>query len=84
MTAMAMTLGTLAATDDEAVACLLQRSLYQCYESRLGQGARFGSDPAPFRLFPRVYLSARIGLRQGQVLPSSGFSARDVPIYCSG
>jgi len=55
MTGTGFALGTLDEVDDEAVACLLQRSLYQWYESRLGQGARFGSDPAPFRLFPRVY-----------------------------
>jgi GNAT superfamily N-acetyltransferase len=52
---MDITLGTLDATDDDAVARLLQRSLHGWYERRLRQGARFGTDPAPFRIFPRVY-----------------------------
>ena len=52
---MNVTLGTLEPTDDDAVARLLQRSLYDWYERRLRQGARFGTDPAPFRIFPRVY-----------------------------
>ena len=52
---MDITLGTLDATDDDAVARLLQRSLHDWYERRLRQGARFGTDPAPFRIFPRVY-----------------------------
>ncbi|GAA5146603.1 hypothetical protein GCM10023213_39970 [Prosthecobacter algae] len=29
--------------------------MVQWYESRLGQGARFGDSPAPFLLFPQVY-----------------------------
>lgn len=52
---MTTRLDTLAATDDDGVARLLQRSLYAWYESRLGQGARFGTDPTPYRVFPRVY-----------------------------
>lgn len=52
---MDITLGTLDASADEATALLLQRSLYDWYERRLRQGARFGTDPAPFRIFPRVY-----------------------------
>jgi len=50
-----ISLGTLQTADDAAVASLLQRSLYDWYERRLRQGARFGTDPAPFRIFPRVY-----------------------------
>ena len=45
----------LVAADHEAVARLLHRSLVQWYQSRLGQGARFGDSPEPFRLFPEVY-----------------------------
>lgn len=47
--------GPLRAADHEAVAGLLHRSLVQWYESRLGQGARFGDSPTPFLLFPQVY-----------------------------
>ncbi|MFM8379263.1 MAG: GNAT family N-acetyltransferase, partial [Planctomycetia bacterium] len=52
---MDISLGTLQTADDAAVASLLQRSLYDWYERRLRQGARFGTDPTPFRIFPRVY-----------------------------
>jgi len=52
---MTIELGTLHPRDDDAVAGLLQRSLYAWYESRLGQGARFGTDPTPYRIFPQVY-----------------------------
>lgn len=52
---MAPDLGTLVPGDDDAVAGLLQRSLHHWYESRLGQGARFGTDPTPYRVFPQVY-----------------------------
>lgn len=41
--------------DREPVARLLHRSLVQWYESRLGQGARFGDSHEPFLLFPDVY-----------------------------
>ncbi|MBB5036985.1 GNAT family N-acetyltransferase [Prosthecobacter dejongeii] len=47
--------GRLSAADHEAVSGLLHRSLVKWYESRLGQGARFGDSPAPFLLFPQVY-----------------------------
>jgi GNAT superfamily N-acetyltransferase len=47
--------GPLSSADHEAVAGLLHRSLVQWYESRLGQGSRFGDSPAPFLLFPQVY-----------------------------
>jgi len=52
---MSISLGRLGDDDDDAVAGLLQRSLHDWYERHLGQGARFGTDPAPFRVFPRVY-----------------------------
>ena len=45
----------LVATDHEAAARLLHRSLVHWYQSRLGQGARFGPSHEPFRLFPEVY-----------------------------
>lgn len=45
----------LTAADREATARLLHRALVHWYESRLGQGARFGDSPAPFTLFAEVY-----------------------------
>lgn len=45
----------LAASERDAVAGLLHRSLVGWYEAKLGQGARFGDDPEPFRLIPEVY-----------------------------
>ena len=45
----------LAPADHEAAARLLHRSLAHWYQSRLGQGARFGDRHEPFRLFPEVY-----------------------------
>lgn len=51
----ALTIRPLVAADHEATAQLLHRSLVQWYQSRLGQGARFGDRHEPFRLFPEVY-----------------------------
>lgn len=48
-------LTSLAPGDHEAVARLLHHSLVHWYESRLGQGARFGDSHEPFLLFPEVY-----------------------------
>ena len=48
-------LSTLTSGHEESVARLLHRSLVQWYESRLGQGNRFGSSHEPFLQFPRVY-----------------------------
>lgn len=45
----------LAASDHEPLARLLHRALVHWYESRLGQGARFGDSHEPFTLFPEVY-----------------------------
>jgi len=45
----------LTAADREPIAQLLHRALVHWYESRLGQGARFGDSPDPFTLFPEVY-----------------------------
>lgn len=45
----------LSSDDRRPVAELLHRSLVQWYESRLGQGARFGDSHEPFLLFPEVY-----------------------------
>ncbi len=45
----------LTAADREPIARLLHRALVHWYESRLGQGARFGDSHVPFTLFPDVY-----------------------------
>lgn len=50
-----LALRSLTVADHPAVARLLHHSLVSWYESRLGQGARFGDSPAPFLLFPEVY-----------------------------
>lgn len=47
----------LTAADREPIARLLHRALVHWYESRLGQGSRFGDSPDPFTLFPEVYES---------------------------
>lgn len=49
------TLRPLTLSDHDACAGLLHRSLVHWYQSRLGQGARFGDKAEPFRLFPEVY-----------------------------
>lgn len=41
--------------DHEAAAKLIHQSLVHWYQSRLGQGARFGTSHEGFRLFPEVY-----------------------------
>lgn len=46
---------TLRPEDHDEVAQVLHRTLVHWYETRLNQGARFGDNPAPFRLFPEVY-----------------------------
>ncbi|MCF7787106.1 MAG: GNAT family N-acetyltransferase [Prosthecobacter sp.] len=45
----------LIASDREPIARLLHRALVHWYESRLGQGSRFGDSHEPFTLFPDVY-----------------------------
>ncbi len=45
----------LTAADREPIARLLHRALVHWYESRLGQGERFGDSHDPFTLFPDVY-----------------------------
>lgn len=45
----------LPASDREPIARLLHRALVHWYESRLGQGSRFGDSHEPFMLFPEVY-----------------------------
>ena len=55
MGAVAPIFTSLAATEHEAVAELLHRSLAGWYEARLGQGSRFGDRAEPFRLIPEVY-----------------------------
>lgn len=45
----------LTTADGEPIARLLHRALVHWYESRLGQGARFGGSHEPFLLFPEVY-----------------------------
>ncbi len=47
----------LTVADREPIARLLHRSLVHWYESRLGQGSRFGDSHEPFTLFPDVYES---------------------------
>lgn len=42
-------------SDHEVAAQLIHRSLVHWYETRLGQGARFGTSHEGFRLFPEVY-----------------------------
>lgn len=50
-----ITFTPLTAADREPLARLLHRALAHWYESRLGQGARFGDRHEPFTLFPDVY-----------------------------
>ncbi|WP_397382933.1 GNAT family N-acetyltransferase [Prosthecobacter sp.] len=45
----------LTASDREPIARLLHGALVHWYESRLGQGSRFGDSHEPFTLFPDVY-----------------------------
>lgn len=45
----------LTAADREPLARLLHRALVHWYESRLGQGSRFGDSHEPFTIFPDVY-----------------------------
>lgn len=52
---MSFALSALRPADHPAVADLLHRSLVSWYETRLRQGARFGSSPEPFGLIPEVY-----------------------------
>lgn len=68
----ALTLRPLVATDHEAAARLLHRSLVSWYQSRLGQGARFGASHEPFRLFPEVYASLDPGQAVAACDASSG------------
>jgi ribosomal protein S18 acetylase RimI-like enzyme len=48
-------LSTLHADQHEEVAALLHRSLVHWYETRLGEGHRFGTSSAGFRIFPELY-----------------------------
>ena len=66
------TLRPLVAADHEATARLLHRSLVQWYQSRLGQGARFGTSHEPFRLFPAVYAELDPGQAVAACDPASG------------
>lgn len=50
-----LALRPLRSADHEAAAQLIHRSLVHWYETRLGQGARFGASHEGFRLFPEVY-----------------------------
>lgn len=66
---MSFELNSLRRDETEAVATLLHQSLVHWYETHLQQGARFGSDPKPFAIFPDVY----------HVLdPEEAIAARDV------
>lgn len=61
-------LSTLLPSDAEAAARLIHRSLVDWYQSRLGQGARFGESHEPFLQFPQVYEALD---------PGEGLAARD-------
>lgn len=61
-------LSTLLPSDAEAAARLIHRSLVDWYQSRLGQGARFGDSHEPFLQFPQVYEALD---------PGEGLAARD-------
>lgn len=50
-----LTIRPLRPADHEAAAKLIHQSLVHWYQSRLGQGARFGTSHEGFRLFPEVY-----------------------------
>ncbi|TDU81905.1 acetyltransferase (GNAT) family protein [Prosthecobacter fusiformis] len=63
-----VTLSVLLPEDDEATARLIHGSLVQWYQSRLGQGARFGDSHVPFLQFPQVYEALD---------PGEGLAARD-------
>lgn len=52
---MDLLLETITPADPSEIAALLQRALFDWYESRLGQGHRFGTNPARFRIFPEIY-----------------------------
>jgi GNAT superfamily N-acetyltransferase len=49
------TLSILRPDQHAEAASLLKRSLYEWYESRLGQGARFSANAGSFLVFPEVY-----------------------------
>jgi GNAT superfamily N-acetyltransferase len=61
-------LASLTPADHDSIARLVHRALVHWYESRLGQGARFGDSPDPFMLFPEVYWALD---------PGEGVAARD-------
>ena len=63
---------SLSPADHAEVAALLHESLVDWYERRLGQGARFGDSPEPFRLFPEVYEALDPGEAVTARDPSSG------------
>jgi GNAT superfamily N-acetyltransferase len=68
----APTLRPIVPSDHDAVARLLHHSLVHWYQSRLGQGARFGTNHEPFRLFPEVYAALDPGEAITAVDPLSG------------
>ena len=65
-------IGPLLPADHEATARLLHRALVSWYQTHLGQGARFGGSPEPFRLFPQVYEALDPGQAVAARDPSSG------------
>lgn len=64
--------------DHDAVARLLHRSLVHWYGTRLNQGARFGDNPEPFRLFPEVYEA----LDPGQAIAARDTVTRELLGVC--
>lgn len=69
---------SLQPSDHEAVARLLHRSLVDWYQSRLGQGARFGDSHQPFLLFPQVYEA----LDPGECVVARHESSDDIAGVC--
>jgi GNAT superfamily N-acetyltransferase len=74
----ALTIRPLVAADHEATAQLLHRSLVHWYQSRLGQGARFGDRHEPFRLFPEVYAA----LDPGEAIAACDSASGDLLGVC--
>lgn len=58
--------------EHDAAAALIHRSLVHWYETRLGEGSRFGPSPTPFRIFPAVYAALDPGEAMAAVERNSG------------
>ena len=62
----------LRSSEHDAAARLIHRSFVHWYETRLRQGARFGSTPDRFRIFPLVYATLDPGEAVAAVERDSG------------